>query len=65
MSGRAGKPACSFRSWSSRKRLVQDTIVVLVTVVLMTLFLLLVDMFWGWLLSTVLPSVARCSGYRS
>lgn len=40
-------------SWSNRKRLVQDTVVVLVTVVLMTLFLLFVDMFWGWLLSTV------------
>lgn len=38
-------------SWSSRKRLFQDTIVVLVTVLLMTLFLLVVDLFWGWLLS--------------
>jgi preprotein translocase SecE subunit len=38
-------------SWSSRRRLVQDTIVVLVTVILLTLFLLVVDMFWGWLLS--------------
>lgn len=47
-------------SWSSRKRLVQDTIVVLVFVILMTLFLMVVDFFWGWLLSRdvigVLPS---------
>lgn len=39
-------------SWTSRKRLTQDTIVVLVTTILMALFLLLVDLFWGWLLST-------------
>ena len=32
-------------------RLFQDTIVVLITCLLMTLFLLGVDMFWGWLLS--------------
>ena len=38
-------------SWSSRKRLVQDTIVVLIFVILMTLFLMIVDFFWGWLLS--------------
>jgi len=38
-------------SWSSRRRLVQDTIVVLMTCVLLTTFLLLVDLFWGWLLS--------------
>ena len=47
-------------SWSSRKRLIQDTIVVLVFVILMTLFLMVVDFFWGWLLSRsfigVLPS---------
>ncbi len=47
-------------SWSSRKRLVQDTIVVLSFVILMTLFLMVVDFFWGWLLSRewvgVLPS---------
>lgn len=50
-------------SWTSRRRLVQDTIVVLVTTVLMTLFLLVVDIFWGWLLSRetvgVLPSKAN------
>ncbi len=38
-------------SWSSRRRLMQDTIVVLVTCLLLTLFLLVVDMFWGWVLS--------------
>lgn len=38
-------------SWSPRKRLIQDTAVVLVTTVLLTLFLLFVDLFWGWLLS--------------
>jgi preprotein translocase SecE subunit len=38
-------------SWSSRKKLVQDTIVVLITTALMALFLLVVDLFWGWLLS--------------
>ena len=37
-------------AWSTRKRLVQDTIVVLMTVLLMTLFFLVVDLFWAWLL---------------
>lgn len=49
-------------SWSSRKRLMQDTVVVLLTTLIMTLFLLAVDLFWGWLLSRqtvgVLPSRA-------
>jgi preprotein translocase SecE subunit len=49
-------------SWTSRKRLGQDTIVVLITTILMALFLLIVDLFWGWLLSTsvvgVLPAKA-------
>lgn len=53
-------------SWSTRKRLVQDTIVVLVTTVLLTLFLLFVDLFWGWLLSRevvgVLPSQEKPKG---
>jgi preprotein translocase SecE subunit len=40
-------------SWSSRKRLVQDTIVVLVTLILFTVFLMVVDMAWGWLLTRV------------
>jgi preprotein translocase SecE subunit len=47
-------------SWTSRRRLYQDTVVVLVTTLLLTLFLLVVDLFWGWLLSRerigVLPS---------
>lgn len=49
-------------SWSTRKRLAQDTVVVLVTSLLMTVFLLAVDLFWGWLLSRqtvgVLPARA-------
>lgn len=47
-------------SWSSRKRLVQDTIVVLSTLFLLTAFLFAVDWFWGTVLSWkpigVLPS---------
>ncbi len=38
-------------SWTTRKRLVQDTIVVLTCVILLTLFLFVVDVAWGWLLS--------------
>ena len=37
-------------SWASPKRLKQDTIVVLVTTVLLTLFLWFMDIFWSWLL---------------
>jgi preprotein translocase SecE subunit len=44
-------------AWSTRKKLVQDTIVVLVTTVLLTVFLLVIDLFWGWLLSTEWVSV--------
>lgn len=40
-------------SWTGRRRLTQDTIVVLVTTILMALFLLLMDLFWGWLLTAV------------
>jgi len=40
-------------SWTTRKRLVQDTIVVLVTVVLFTVFLFVVDVTWGFLLAKV------------
>jgi preprotein translocase SecE subunit len=45
-------------SWTPKKRLGQDTVVVLITTLLLALFLLVVDLFWGWLLSTigVLPS---------
>ena len=56
-------------SWSSRKRLVQDTIVVLAFVILMTLFLMVVDFFWGWLLSRsfigVLPSKTQSTATQS
>jgi preprotein translocase SecE subunit len=38
-------------SWTPRKRLIQDTLVVLTTVLILTLFLFVVDMFWGWFLS--------------
>lgn len=40
-------------SWTSRKRLVQDTIVVLVTVFLLTVFLFFVDMAWAWGLTKI------------
>ena len=45
-------------SWTPKKRLAQDTVVVLTTTLLLALFLLVVDLFWGWLLSSVgvLPS---------
>jgi preprotein translocase SecE subunit len=39
-------------SWTTRKRLVQDTIVVLTTVFLFTLFLFLVDLAWYWILAS-------------
>lgn len=38
-------------SWSSKKKLIQDTIVVLVTMVILTLFLAVVDWFWIFILS--------------
>ena len=44
-------------SWSTRKRLYLDTIVVLVATIAMALFLLVVDLFWGWLLSRDLIGV--------
>lgn len=40
-------------SWPTRKSLIQDTIVVLTTVVLMTVFLFVVDVGWGKMLSWV------------
>jgi preprotein translocase SecE subunit len=47
-------------SWTPRARLIQDTIVVLVTVLIITTFLFFVDGFWGWFLSrriiNVLPN---------
>ncbi len=38
-------------SWTSRKRLIQDTVVVLVTVALLTTFLFIVDILWIKVLS--------------
>ena len=38
-------------SWTNRKRLVQDTVVVLVTVFLFTMFLFVVDILWIRILS--------------
>jgi preprotein translocase SecE subunit len=46
-------------SWTTRRRLVQDTIVVLVTVILMTVFLFVVDMAWSKLLSNPYVGVIR------
>jgi preprotein translocase SecE subunit len=40
-------------SWTTRKRLVQDTIVVLTTVILFTVFLFVVDILWGFILTKV------------
>jgi preprotein translocase SecE subunit len=40
-------------SWTTRKRLYQDTIVVLVTVILLTVYLFVVDGIWIKALSTV------------
>jgi preprotein translocase SecE subunit len=47
-------------SWTPRAKLIRDTIVVLITVLIITAFLFLVDIFWGFFLSRswigVLPS---------
>ena len=40
-------------SWSPWSKLKQDTVVVLVTVLLLTLFLFVVDQGWAWLLTRV------------
>lgn len=40
-------------SWTPRARLIQDTIVVLATLFIITLFLFVVDIFWGYFLSRV------------
>lgn len=44
-------------SWTSRKALIRDTIVVLASLVIITLFLFVVDVFWNWLLSRNIISV--------
>jgi preprotein translocase SecE subunit len=47
-------------SWTTRKRLFQDTIVVLVTLFLFTVFLAVIDVLWGWFLSREpVPGVLR------
>jgi preprotein translocase SecE subunit len=46
-------------SWTTRKRLIQDTSVVLVTVVLLTVFLFFVDVLWIKILSNRLIEVLR------
>jgi preprotein translocase SecE subunit len=48
-------------SWPTRKSVVQDTIVVLTTVLLLTVFLFLVDIGWGALLSWKYVGVIRQS----
>ena len=50
-------------SWTSRKALIRDTIVVLTTLFLLTVFLFVVDMFWNSLLSR--DSSACCRPRRS
>jgi preprotein translocase SecE subunit len=44
-------------SWTTRKRLFQDTVVVLVTVLLLTVFLFIVDILWIKILSNPLLKV--------
>jgi len=46
-------------SWTTRKRLYQDTIVVLVTVVLMTVFLFAIDVLWIKILTNPLVDVLK------
>ena len=46
-------------SWTTRKRLIQDTVVVLVTVFLLTLFLFVVDILWFKILSAPRIGVIR------
>jgi len=50
-------------SWTPRKALIRDTLVVLSSLILITVFLFLIDIFWGWLLSRelvgVLPTAAE------
>jgi preprotein translocase SecE subunit len=50
-------------SWTTRRRLIQDTIVVLVTVVLLTVFLFVVDQIWAWILTKIgVIQIAPSSG---
>src|SRR5262249_18513474 len=40
-------------SWTPRRQLLRDTVVVLVAVVLFTVFLFVVDQAWGWTFRTI------------
>lgn len=46
-------------SWPTKKSVVQDTIVVLATVFLLTIFLFVTDLLWGWILSSRYINVLR------
>lgn len=51
-------------SWTPRKALMRDTVVVLCTVFIIATFIFVVDIFWGWLLSRELVGVLpRSSNY--
>jgi preprotein translocase SecE subunit len=52
-------------SWTTRKRLVQDTIVVLAAVLLMTVFLFVVDMLWIKILTNPLVDVLQHDTQRA
>jgi preprotein translocase SecE subunit len=52
-------------SWTTRRRLVQDTIVVLVTVVLLTVFLLVVDTLWSFVLGDKVLKVLRLDNTKA
>jgi preprotein translocase SecE subunit len=50
-------------SWTTRRALIRDTIVVMITLILLTVFLFVVDLFWSGILSSryigVLPTAAE------
>ena len=46
-------------SWPARRSVIQDTVVVLVTVLLLTVFLFAVDLAWGWILSRPVVGVLQ------
>jgi preprotein translocase SecE subunit len=46
-------------SWPTRRSVIQDTIVVLVTVLLLTVFLFGVDLTWGWILSRPMVGILQ------
>ena len=46
-------------SWTTRKRLYQDTVVVLVTVILMTVFLFVIDILWIKILTSPFIDVLK------